>query len=153
MNSSLEVLYINRLNNDRKKLSILYSESAKYDCPCNRHNMSKLQFKKYKQKHMNKVWNLLHELSFCYLYNPSEILQKKMYEFLTIDVNNIRCYTCQKHYKEYLKNNNVKYACKSRTLLIKWLIDMHNNVNLINNKKEMTYKEVFELYNKVYNIY
>ena len=143
----LDKSYTNRLNKDKKLLNILYSESSKYDCPCNRNNMSKLQHKQYKEQHMSKVWKLLHKLSFCYLYNPSDILQKKMCQFLTIDVKNIRCYTCQKHYSEYLKNNNVEYACQSRLFLIKWLINLHNNINVINNKKVLTYYEVFKIYN------
>jgi len=38
----------------------------------------------------------------------------------------------------------------SKVDLIKWTIDLHNKVNKITNKKQYSYKEAMELYNKYY---
>ena len=40
----------------------------------------------------------------------------------------------------------------TRRELIEWLIDIHNEVNIMNNKKIYTYNEVYEIYNDLYMI-
>ena len=39
----------------------------------------------------------------------------------------------------------------TRRELIEWLIDIHNEVNRMNNKKIYTYNEVYEIYNELYD--
>ena len=40
---------------------------------------------------------------------------------------------------------------ESRKELIEWLIDIHNEVNVMIGKREYSYDEVYQLYNKMYS--
>ena len=65
--------------------------------------------------------------------------------------NILPCPTCAKHYQENLKKFNLDEALESKDKLIKWLIDIHNEVNKKNNKRIYEYDEVIKIYNKKYS--
>ena len=92
------------------------------------------------------LWHFMHTISFN--YHPSN--KEFYYIFFTNLSNVIPCDKCKTHYKEFLKNNNIRNSLSSRDKLIQWVIDCHNNVNKKNKKKIWSKDEVIEYYNKLY---
>ena len=56
------------------------------------------------------------------------------------------CTICKQHYNEYLIRRPVEYHVDTRNELAVWLIDLHNEINSQNNKKILSYREVFDIY-------
>ena len=143
--------FLLELESDKLSLKTLFSEAGKYDCPCKRKKMTNADWHKYKNGYMQKVWKLLHERSFKYLENPSDDVQKKVFNFFNNDVKAIPCWICRRHYTEFISKNDLKKACQSRDKLCKFLIDLHNDVNKDTKKPIMSYQDVFKLYGYEYN--
>jgi len=148
-----ELTFTSLIDMNKLELKSLFSKAGQYDCPCRRKKMSSSDWKNYKNGYMQKIWKLLHETSFKYLDHPTDEEANKVFNFFNNDVKRIPCSTCRAHYNEYLKTRDLKEEVKSKIKLVKWLIDLHNNINKSNNKSSMSYKEVFELYNEDYNEY
>jgi len=148
-----ELTFATLIDMNKLELKSLFSKAGQYDCPCRRKKMSSSDWKNYKNGYMQKIWKLLHETSFKYLDHPTDEEENKVFNFFNTDVKRIPCSTCRAHYNEYLKTRDLKEEVKSKIKLVKWLIDLHNNVNKSNNKSIMSYKEVFELYNEDYSEY
>ncbi|MDB4345674.1 ERV1/ALR-related protein [bacterium] len=148
-----KLTFTSLIDMNKLELKSLFSKAGQYDCPCRRKKMSSSDWKNYKNGYMQKIWKLLHETSFKYLDHPTVEEEKKVFNFFNTDVKRIPCSTCRAHYNEYLKTRDLKEEVKTKIKLVKWLIDLHNNVNKSNNKSSMSYKEVFELYNEDYSEY
>ena len=97
------------------------------------------------------AWTFLHTVSFNYPTNPSDI-QKRYYKDFFENLQNILpCPKCAHHYGHNINKYSLDDALESKDKLIKWLIDIHNEVNKKNNKKIYNYKEVIEIYDNLYN--
>ena len=97
------------------------------------------------------TWTFLHTITFNYPTNPSDI-QKRYYKDFFENLQNILpCPKCANHYGNNLNKYSLDAALESKDKLIKWLIDIHNEVNQKNNKKVYSYKEVIQIYNDLYN--
>lgn len=94
------------------------------------------------------LWIYLHTLSYSYPEEPSSKERDEYNFFLESLKEVLPCEKCRIHYKEYLKKNEPKLG--SRKELSEWMIDLHNNVNKMNKKREYTYEEVNEIYKKMY---
>lgn len=95
----------------------------------------------------NIYWNNLHLLSFNYPENPSDDDKKQITNLNNIMMKNgITCSRCKKHFIEQNKANPIELSFNSRDDLIKWYIDIHNNVNKTNKKKILTIEEVKKIY-------
>ena len=129
-----------------------FKEVAKYSCPCKRKNMSSLEWQNYKDEYFSNVWKCLHNITFAFLTNPSKKSQLLIFNLLNIQIKKIPCSICNRHYSNYLKScDNLKTICSNKLSLVIWMIDLHNDVNKRLNKKEYSYKEVFEIYNFNYD--
>lgn len=99
------------------------------------------------------AWIFLHSITLEYPDNPTREDKSNMANFFNSLGNVLPCHKCRinfdKHLERYPLTDKV-LSCKAN--LIKWLIDIHNCVNRINNKKELTYEEslqkILDLYNK-----
>ena len=61
------------------------------------------------------------------------------------------CEKCQLHFAKNLQTYPIENHLENKESLFKWLVDIHNRVNVDNGKREYTYEEVTELYEKMYN--
>ena len=95
------------------------------------------------------AWLFLHSVTFQYPENPTEVEKLNYNHFFTSLQHVLPCPTCRKHYKENLEK--LPIALNSKKELIEWLIDIHNEVNIIYHKKQFTYEEVYQKYKKLYN--
>ena len=94
-------------------------------------------------------WYFLHFVSFHYPLKPSNQDKQNYFNFFNSLKHVLPCNKCKEHYKENsieLKNN-----LNSKDDLVKWLIDLHNEVNKKNNKKIWSYSDVYNKYQNLYN--
>lgn len=98
----------------------------------------------------NPGWTFLHTITFQYPESPTDLDKQKYYTFFNSLKNVLPCPTCKEHYNENFEN--IPIRLESREDLIEWLIDIHNEVNKKNNKRIYTYKEVYDIYNKKYDL-
>jgi hypothetical protein len=79
--------------------------------------------------------------------------QKNIYKnFFTSLQDILPCEACRNHYKENLK----KYPLTDEILsnkenMIKWLLNLHNNIRINSKKIPISIKQFFEYYNKNYD--
>lgn len=96
------------------------------------------------------AWKFLHTITFQYPESPTDLDKQKYYTFFNSLKNVLPCPNCKEHYSENFENISIRL--ESREDLIEWLIDIHNEVNKKNNKRIYTYKEVYDIYNKMYDL-
>ena len=96
-----------------------------------------------------ELWHSLHIITFNYPVDPTNEDKINYDNFFKNIQFIIPCIKCQKHYRE----NLVKYPIRLNTKidLIKWLIDIHNEVNISLNKKILNYDEAMNIYTNLIN--
>ena len=92
------------------------------------------------------LWYILHIISFNYPLNPSYADKRIYHDFYVNFKDLIPCANCQKHYRQHLHSNPITPALDSRADLVKWVIQMHNLVNISLGKPIMTVEEVIAAY-------
>lgn len=94
------------------------------------------------------LWRYLHYSSMNYPEKPTAHQSKAMKEFLCNLTVTIPCKKCSMHYDNYIKKhkNQLDNICKNKNQLIKFLIDCHNQVNIRNGKKVLSYEDAMKLY-------
>jgi hypothetical protein len=99
-------------------------------------------------------WNFLHYVTLGYPKNP-DTDDKKNYKLFFESLKNILpCPKCAKHYEENLKVLPLTdEILDDKEKLIKWLIDVHNRVNVSTGKPEMEYTEARKSIEKPYLYY
>ena len=104
----------------------------------------------------NKIWGpyfwfTLHTITLAYPDYPT-YSDKRRYNDFFISVQYILpCPKCREHYKKHLDNNPISISLDNKESLVKWLFDLHNQVNISLNKPEMPYEAFKEKYRKIYN--
>lgn len=96
------------------------------------------------------AWFFIHSIAFNYPENPSPIEKTKYKQFFESLKYVIPCPVCQEHYIVNLKKHDLDKALIDKISLIKWTINMHNSVNIINNKKKPDYSQIIKLYKNIY---
>ena len=93
------------------------------------------------------LWKKLHELTFEYPENPSGIEKKNMIQFFKVDLPKlIPCEECVINYRKKLQRYPIELSIDSKDELSRWLIDIHNQVNLATGKPMMPVKDAIALY-------
>ena len=85
------------------------------------------------------TWHLLHVIGLVYPNIPTEEEKQNNLNFLKAFSEVIPCPFCKMHFKNIL--NNYPPKLDTRMDYFKWTIDVHNIVNKINGKKEISYEE------------
>jgi len=92
------------------------------------------------------LWFTLHNAASAYPDFPDA---NTSYAMKTLLINLpllIPCLICKAHWRENLKKFNLDVVVASRLNLFTFLVNAHNNVNKINNKKELTIEEAKKIY-------
>ena len=95
------------------------------------------------------AWTFLHTITFNYPHNPSDQDKQNYFTFFDSLKHVLPCDKCKKHYKD--NSRDLKDNLNSRDDLVKWLIDIHNDVNIKNNKPVWSYADVYNKYQDMYN--
>jgi hypothetical protein len=91
-------------------------------------------------------WKFLHYVSFGYPSDPSELDKQNYKNFYTSMQHILPCLKCAQNYAHNLKKYPIDNHLESRDTLVRWVIDIHNQVNNETGKKEYTYEEAIDLY-------
>jgi len=94
-------------------------------------------------------WETLHCVSFNYPINPSYTDKLNYHNFFMSLKYVLPCKWCQKNYERNINEYPIKL--ESRKDLIYWLIDLHNEVNGKEGRRQYSYEEVIKRYEHKYN--
>jgi len=98
-------------------------------------------------------WLFIHSCILSYPNNPSEsdkLSFKQFFESLKII---LPCTKCRDHFTNFLNNNPLNdNILNNRENLLKWILEAQNNVNKINNKKLLDYKDMIAYYKNHYSM-
>jgi len=97
------------------------------------------------------AWQFLHSITLSYPENPSEKDRENHIQFFNILKDILPCEKCRIHYAQNLQTYPIENHLENKESLFRWLVDIHNRVNIDNGKKEYSYDEVTKLYEKMYN--
>ena len=95
------------------------------------------------------AWTFLHTITFNYPDNPTNEDKQNYYTFFNSLKHVLPCEKCKKHYTE--NSRDLKDNLNSKDDLVKWLIDIHNDVNIKNDKSVWSYTDVYNKYQDMYN--
>mgnify|MGYP003955750091 CR=1 FL=1 len=95
------------------------------------------------------AWIFLHSITMAYPENPTEQDKSNFRTFFSSIQDILPCSICKTHYKQHLTENPIQLS--NRKELVNWLINIHNSVNKLNNKKQYSYNEVINYYDQLYN--
>jgi hypothetical protein len=98
------------------------------------------------------AWLFLHSITLAYPNNPTQLDKENYKTFFETLKNVIPCKKCSYNYSKNIKDNDISEHLDSKVSLVKWLVNIHNQVNIENNKKTMEYEDVIKEYKKIYNI-
>lgn len=98
------------------------------------------------------VWIFLHSVTLSYPKNPSETDKQNIKNFFIVVPEILPCPKCRNHFRgHYSENPLTDEILSSKEKLVKWLISIHNSVNKMNGKPEMSYESVLNMYDELYN--
>jgi len=92
-------------------------------------------------------WKFMHYVSLGYPNNPSEEDKRNYKTFYTSLQHILPCAKCANNYSHNLTKYPIDNHLENRDTLVRWVIDIHNQVNNETGKKEYTYEEALDLYN------
>lgn len=99
---------------------------------------------------LRSIWRFLHQLT--YFHDPSNRKSGVVVEKVLRSVPELlTCPICKEHWREHvitkLLNDSVrkKEVFTKKQMLFKYIVDVHNRVNLENNKPKISYDEAMRL--------
>ena len=96
-------------------------------------------------------WIFLHSVTMAYPDEPTENDKQNYKEFFNSVSIVLPCKVCRKHLKQHMDELSIDNALRNKKTLVEWLINIHNKTNVTLGKPTYTYKEVIEIYKKMYN--
>jgi len=97
------------------------------------------------------AWTFLHTVTYNYPENPSGNDKKNYHNFFMNLQHVLPCKKCQAHYTENIQKYDLNNSLDNRDDLVKWLIDIHNEVNKDMGKRVWSYSEVYNKYDNLHN--
>jgi len=95
------------------------------------------------------AWIFLHSIVLSY-DSSSSSNKTNIKNFFNNLGDILPCVSCRTHYKENLKKNPLTAeVLKNRENLNKWLVDMHNQVNIITGKKILNYNNTDDVFDDI----
>ncbi len=95
------------------------------------------------------MWLMLHIITMSYPDNPNDFHKQTYADFFTLLKDILPCEECQKHFKRYLAEYPIRPHLDTRADLIKWLIQIHNFVNISLGKRTYEPAEIIQLYENI----
>ena len=91
-------------------------------------------------------WKFMHYVTLGYPDHPTHNDKQNYKNFFQSLQNVLPCAKCAQNYKKNLNESPIDNNLETRDHLVKWLIDIHNKVNLETGKSEIPYEEALSLY-------
>ena len=97
------------------------------------------------------AWIFLHSITLNYPNNPT-MYDKQHYKNFFINLHHILpCEWCSKNYIHHLQKYPIDNYLNTKKNLVQWLINIHNEINIIFKKKTINYSEFINIYKNIYN--
>ena len=91
-------------------------------------------------------WKVIHYIAMSYPENPS-VYDKEYYKNFYKSIQYVLpCSNCKSHMQENLKSIPIENYLNNNKDLFKWTVDLHNNVNKVNGKQEISYQNAYKIY-------
>lgn len=93
------------------------------------------------------AWKFLHAITFAQNRHISPEQKQRLKQFFELIGYMLPCGVCQKHYRDYVRDHPV--PVDDREQLSRWLVDLHNHVNVITENsfiQNMEYADVRDVY-------
>ena len=88
------------------------------------------------------TWRMLHCVSMTYPKRPSQKTRDNMEVFLTSLGKILPCRLCACNYQKYVRHH--PFNLSGRDGLMRWMIDLHNDVNMRLKKPILSYEEALD---------
>ena len=95
-----------------------------------------------------QFWFTIHCIALNYPHQPTITEQTEAINFFKSLTALLPCTKCKVHYTENLDITLLQEAVQSRDSLFAFTVDLHNKVNLMNNKKVLTVDEALREFSK-----
>lgn len=98
------------------------------------------------------AWKFLHAITFAQNKNIVPEQKQRLKQFFELIGYMLPCGVCQKHYRDYVQQHPV--PVDDREKLSRWLVDLHNHVNVITDNsfmQKMEYADVRDVYSYDYD--
>ena len=95
------------------------------------------------------TWKSLHAISYAYPDTPTEDQKEEMFAYLHALAAVLPCAKCGRHFKQkllLLVDTKESPVLASKKAFARFLVDVHNEVNVTKGTKTWTYAEVDRLY-------
>lgn len=92
------------------------------------------------------AWIFLHSVALKYPKEPTDNDKNNYLLFFNSLQHILPCPKCKENYKDHLQKFSLKESLDNNVSLFKWTVDIHNEVNAMNNKKIYSYDEALQLY-------
>ena len=96
-----------------------------------------------------QLWYVLHIISMSYPKEPTEYIKRAYHDFYSNLKDVLPCEICRKHYSKFIMEYPITPHLDTRENLVKWVIQIHNFVNLELGKPVMDVETVIELYDNL----
>ena len=94
-----------------------------------------------------ELWKFMHYLTISYPENPTNEEMNTIYNFFQTIQTVLPCEKCRYNFKYHLENTPLNKEILSNNVhLIKWLYNIHNQVNKSTGKPELPYNEFIKKY-------
>ena len=94
------------------------------------------------------LWLFLHTLTFNYPVSPSRDDKTRMRRFFMALGDVLPCRYCRENYQKHLKNYPIQLDSKRE--FVRWLIQIHNEVNEQEGKQQVKELDILSTYEKIY---
>lgn len=97
-----------------------------------------------------KFWFTLHNGALYYPSLANPLFIERMKNFILGIPVMLPCIKCREHATAYIesKKDQLDLICRGKDSLFKFFVDFHNQVNVRNNKPEMSYEDAYKLYDQ-----
>lgn len=93
------------------------------------------------------AWNFLHRVGYTFPDNPTDQEVTAAYNFFSSLKYLLPCQKCRFNYSSHLENFPLTvHKIKTPGKLADWLVDIHNEVNIMTGKPIVSYEQARELY-------
>jgi len=98
------------------------------------------------------AWMFLHSVSLAYPKNPTDIDRINYGNFFNNLQPILPCLKCSNNYLQHIQEEPIENHLDNKESLVKWLINIHNKVNKLNNKDMLSYDKVIDKYKDIYSL-
>lgn len=150
---TLEHTYYYGLTENDKNVSISIPENLQYNNKTD-HFIEKMELPIKKKDNRNPdvwgphFWFILHNGAINYPINASTLYAERMKNFILGIPVMIVCDKCKEHAIQFIEKHkkNLDSICGGREKLFNFFVDFHNQVNIRQGKKVLSYNEALKLY-------